>query len=143
MGQPVVHFEIIGTDPEALRRYYNELFEWEFDTSGAVASTVSEAGQYGFVEAADDIGIPGGVGGGPGYRPRVIFYVGVPDVEAALQKAERLGGKRTTHPERVGGTDLVVAHFTDPEGHLVGLASVWEPHDGTAAWTHLEPHRAA
>lgn len=26
MGQPVVHFEIIGADPESLRAYYGELF---------------------------------------------------------------------------------------------------------------------
>jgi predicted enzyme related to lactoylglutathione lyase len=26
MGQPVVHFEIIGKDGEALQRYYAELF---------------------------------------------------------------------------------------------------------------------
>jgi hypothetical protein len=25
MGQPVVHFEVIGTDGEKLRRYYSEL----------------------------------------------------------------------------------------------------------------------
>jgi hypothetical protein len=34
MGQPVVHFEIIGKDPARLRGYYGELFGWEFDTSG-------------------------------------------------------------------------------------------------------------
>jgi hypothetical protein len=35
MGQPVVHFEIIGTDPAKLRSYYAELFGWEFDTGDA------------------------------------------------------------------------------------------------------------
>jgi predicted enzyme related to lactoylglutathione lyase len=62
------------------------------------------------------------VGGGAGYHPHVVFYIGVPDVEAALQKAERLGGKRTMGPEQAPGRDLVVAHFTDPEGNLIGLA---------------------
>jgi predicted enzyme related to lactoylglutathione lyase len=52
----------------------------------------------------------------------VIFYVGVPDVEAALRKAESLGGTRRMGPEKNPGADLVVAHFTDPEGHLIGLA---------------------
>jgi len=27
MGNPVVHFEIIGSDGERLRRYYGELFD--------------------------------------------------------------------------------------------------------------------
>lgn len=122
MGQPVVHFEITGADPQRLRSYYGELFDWTFDTSGVVAGSVSEAGNYGFVENADGIGIPGGIGGGAGYPGRVLFYVGVPDVEAALRKAESLGGTRTMGPERAPGGALVVGHFTDPEGHLLGVA---------------------
>jgi predicted enzyme related to lactoylglutathione lyase len=126
MGQPVIHFEIVGRDPQRLRSYYGELFGWEFDTSGPVADAVSEAGNYGFVDGnttPDGIGIPGGVGGGKDYDGHVIFYVGVPDVEAALQHAESLGGTRVMGPERAPGTELVVGHFTDPEGHLIGLAS--------------------
>ena len=34
MGQPVVHFEIIGSDPATLRRYYAELFGWDFQIGG-------------------------------------------------------------------------------------------------------------
>jgi uncharacterized protein len=119
MAQPVVHFEIIGTDPAALRGYYAELFGWQFATGGPVAEPVSEAGNYGFTEGEH---IPGGVGGGPGYRPQTVFYVGVPDVEAALAKAESLGGARVMGPVRSPGTALMVAHFTDPEGNLIGLA---------------------
>jgi predicted enzyme related to lactoylglutathione lyase len=121
MGQPVVHFEIIGSDPQRLRGYYGDLFGWEFDTSGQVAEAVSEPDNYGFV-TPEGTGIPGGVGGGAGYDGRVLFYVGVPDVEAALQQAERLGGTRRMGPEKAPGRDLVVGHFTDPEGNLVGVA---------------------
>jgi uncharacterized protein len=124
MGQPVVHFEIIGNDPETLRCYYHDLFDWDFDTSNPVAQAVSEADNYGFVEAnttPDGTGIPGGVGGGTSYNSHVIFYVGVPDVEAALQRAQHLGGTRQMGPERAP-TGLVVGHFTDPEGNLIGVA---------------------
>jgi predicted enzyme related to lactoylglutathione lyase len=96
-----VHFEIIGKNPHRLRNYYGELFGWEFDTSSPVAEAVSEPANYGFIErntASDGTGIPGGVGGGPGYDSHVICYVGVPDVEAALQKAESLGGTRRMGP---------------------------------------------
>ena len=126
MGQAVVHFEVIGKDPEKLRSYFGDLFGWEFDMSGSVSKEVSQPGNYGFVEGnptGDGIGIPGGVGGGMGYDGYVIFYVGVADVEAALQKAESLGGTRRLGPEQAPGSDLIIGHFTDPEGHLIGVAS--------------------
>jgi uncharacterized protein len=39
----------------------------------------------------DGVGIPGGVGGGPNYQSHATFYVGVPNVGIALEKAVRLG----------------------------------------------------
>jgi hypothetical protein len=68
LGQPVVHFEITGTNPAKLRSY---------------------------------------VGGGEGYERRVLFYVSVPDVEAALHIAERLGRARVMGPDGTPGTLLV------------------------------------
>lgn len=126
MGQPVVHFEIIGNDPVRLRSYYGDLFGWEFHIDDAVEA-VSQPGNYGFVDGSttgDGTGINGGVAGGEGYERRVLLYVGVPDVEAALQKAETLGGTRQMGPERAPGGDVVVGHFTDPEGHLIGVAGM-------------------
>jgi predicted enzyme related to lactoylglutathione lyase len=117
----VVHFEIIGNDPERLRRYYGALFDWEFQTDDAVTEAVSEPGNYGFVDGSAGPGINGGVGGGEGYERRVLWYVHVPDVEGALARAERLGGRRTMGPEGTPGK-LVVGQFTDPEGHLIGVA---------------------
>jgi predicted enzyme related to lactoylglutathione lyase len=125
MGQPVVHFEVTGKDPEKLRAYYGDLFGWEYDTSGRVSDQVSEAENYGFIErntTSDGTGIPGGIGGGPAYDGHVIFYVGVADVEAALQEAERLGGRRRLGPAKAPDRDLTIGHFTDPEGHLIGVA---------------------
>ena len=130
MGQPVVHFEIIGTDAGQLRSYYGDLFGWEFDTSGSVSDAVSEAGQLRIrrVHPPDDgPGIPGGIGGGAGFDARTVFYVFVPDVEAALQKAERLGGTRRMGPSQAPGRDLAVGHFTDPEGNLIGVAGPAQP----------------
>jgi uncharacterized protein len=127
MGQPVVHFEVIGTDPAGLRGYYGELFGWQFNTNAAVAPEVSHTDSYAFIDRMttdDGTGIPGGVGGGAGYQSHAIFYVGVPDVEAALQKAERLGGTRVMGPARNEGGGVVVGHFTDPEGNLIGVAEV-------------------
>jgi uncharacterized protein len=124
--QPVVHFEIIGKDPERLRRYFGELFGWEFDTPSPVAREVSAPGSYGLLDlvtAEDGTGIRGGVGGGPSYASHAVFYVSVPNVEAALQRAERLGGTRVMGPA-TSPSGLVVGHFTDPEGTLIGVAGV-------------------
>jgi len=124
VAQPVVHFEIIGKDPENLRNYFSELFGWQFDTSSPVAEAVSESANYGFVDritTPDGGGIPGGIGGGAGYPAHVVFYVGVPNVAAALAEAEQLGRKRQLGPERAP-TGLVIGHFTDPEGNLIGVA---------------------
>jgi uncharacterized protein len=118
MGQPVVHFEIIGKDPDRLKGYYAELFGWEIDSSNPMG--------YGLVPRegntnADGVGIGGGVAGGPeGYEGHVTFYVEVPDVEAALAKAESLGGTRVMGPETVMD-QLEIGLFTDPEGHVIGV----------------------
>jgi hypothetical protein len=47
-----VHFEIIGNDPPSLRDYYGELFGWEFQNGDAATETVSERGNYGFVDGS-------------------------------------------------------------------------------------------
>jgi uncharacterized protein len=122
VGQPVVHFEIIGSDAAKLRTYYGQLFGWEFQIGDAATEAVSQPGNYGFVDGATaGGGINGGVGGGEAYERSVLFYVGVPNVEAALEEAERLGGKRRMGPEGTPGT-LVVGQFTDPEGNMIGVA---------------------
>jgi predicted enzyme related to lactoylglutathione lyase len=119
MGQPVVHFEIIGRDPEKLHSYYSELFGWEIDANNPM--------NYGIVQrdgnvSAEGVGIGGGIGGpGPeGYEGHVTFYIEVPDVEAALAKAESLGGSRVMGPEKVM-EEIEIGLFTDPEGHVVGV----------------------
>ena len=62
MGQPVVHFEVVGRDVKKLASYYSELFGWNVDTDNPLS--------YGIVQReenvnADGVGIGGGVGAGP------------------------------------------------------------------------------
>jgi predicted enzyme related to lactoylglutathione lyase len=117
MGHPVVHFEVMGKDGGALQRYYSELFDWQITPAPGPMD-------YGLVEQwvnAEGIGIGGGVGAGrDGYGGHVTFYVQVPDVEAALAKAEGLGGKRVSGPDPIP-TGQVIGLFADPEGHVIGL----------------------
>ncbi len=118
MGQPVVHFEIVGKDGEALWSYYSELFGWEIDADNPMNyGTVQREGNTN----PDGIGIGGGIGVGPeGYDGHVTFYVEVPDVEAALAQAESLGGSRMMGPmEPTEGVQIGL--FNDPEGRTVGV----------------------
>jgi len=118
MGQPVVHFEIIGKDVEKLQSYYADLFGWEVNSDNPM--------NYGIVQregnvTQEGIGIGGGIGAAPeGCSGHTTFYIEVPDVEAALAKAESLGGSRMMGPEKVmDGVELGL--FTDPEGHIIGV----------------------
>ena len=120
MGQPVIHFEVIGKDGDKLRGYYSELFGWTFgDPLGPTNyAVVPREGNTN----ADGIGIGGGVGTAPeGYDGHVTFYVEVPDVEAALAKAESLGGTRMMGPQKMSEPEIEIGLFTDPEGHVVGV----------------------
>ena len=120
MGQPVVHFEVIGNDGDKLRNYYSELFGWEF--GGRMGPTNYAVTQRDGNKNSDGVGIGGGVGTAPeGYSGHVTFYVEVPDVEAALQKAESLGGTRMMGPDKMDDPPIEIALFTDPEGHVIGL----------------------
>jgi predicted enzyme related to lactoylglutathione lyase len=118
MGQPVVHFEVVGKDGSKLQGYYSELFGWEMSADNPYKyGVVAREGNLG----RNGVGIGGGVGQGPeGYEGHVTFYVAVPDVEEALQKAESLGGKRVMGPEDIMG-EILMGQFLDPEGHLVGV----------------------
>jgi predicted enzyme related to lactoylglutathione lyase len=117
MGQPVVHFEIMGSDANTLWSFYSDLFGWKINTDNPQG--------YGVVERegnvnAEGAGIGGGVGAAEGVPGHVTFYVEVPDVEAALKKAESLGGTRVLGPDAVA-EGVEIGLFNDPEGHLLGV----------------------
>ncbi|MDT4999218.1 MAG: uncharacterized protein QOK12_1323 [Mycobacterium sp.] len=118
MGAPIVHFEITGNDGAALTKFYSELFGWAVDTNNPM--------NYGIVDReansnADGIGIGGGIMGMPDGMPGYItVYAEVPDVEAALVKAEGLGATRLMGPEKVA-EGVEIGMFSDPEGRPFGV----------------------
>ena len=121
MAYPVLHFEVMGSDGDRTKGFYGDLFEWEIDDDNPM--------NYGMVDrdkaepAAGEKGISGGIGGAPeGYDGHLTFYVAVPDVEAALQRAEELGGKRMMGPDEIPGQNgLVIGLLQDPDGNTVGV----------------------
>jgi len=109
MPNPVVHFEILGKDQALLESFYKSVFDWK------IAPAMEG---YSLVETGSSPG--GGIGAMGALREHVTFYVGVEDVNAALALIESKGGKAAfgPHPIPDGG---IIAGFTDPEGHLIGL----------------------
>ena len=89
----VLWFEVVGKDGKKLRDFYSKLFGWK------IQQDTTSGFDYGMVQ-----GTGGGVGGGIGTSPDgsagfATFYVEVDDLDEALAKAEKLGGK-TVMPRR-------------------------------------------
>lgn len=111
MANKVVWYEVIGKDAQQLQAFYADLFGWTFNSSPQKT--------YGMTDP-EATGIGGGIGSVPGNFSWATFYVGVEDVELALQKAQDLGGKVLVPVMRM--PDITFAVFADPEGHPIGLA---------------------
>jgi predicted enzyme related to lactoylglutathione lyase/DNA-binding transcriptional ArsR family regulator len=111
MANPVIHFEISGSDAAGLQKFYGELFEWNVDANNPM--------NYGMV-AASEGGIGGGIGGTQDGNPQVTFYVGVDDLQAALDRAVALGGSVAVPPMDIPDGPSI-AQFADPAGNRVGL----------------------
>ena len=114
MGNPVVHFEVVGRDAQALQGFYKGAFDWQMEEA------IPDIYAMAYPDAEG--GINGGIGAGmEGYEAgHVTFYVLVPDLEATLSKIESLGGSTVMEPMDVPDGPSI-AMFADPEGHLVGL----------------------
>src|SRR4029450_6575218 len=98
MGQPVIHFEVVGKDVEKLKSFYSEFAGWSYDSPPAATmegfppyATVPREGNTN----AEGAGIGGGIGEGPeGYEGHVTFYIEVDSVGEAAHKGESLRGAR-------------------------------------------------
>lgn len=109
-ARPVVHWEIEALDPEGLRTFYGELFNW---TIGAGPIMSIDAGIGG-----PEPGPGGHIRGGD--TSRVTLYVQVADLRTSLDKAQQLGGTIISEPFDLPGTPTMAA-ITDPEGNPVML----------------------
>lgn len=127
MPHPVIHFEIITRDPDALGAFYKNAFDWDIKAyEGGGASQTSEPMKYliarPYGTEDPEHGINGGIGATPdGYDGHVTFYIHVSDVPAALEKIERLGGSVMMPPQQLPG--MVIALFKDPQGNTIGLVN--------------------
>jgi predicted enzyme related to lactoylglutathione lyase len=116
MPNPVVHFEIIGKDGDKTKQFFADLFGWSITSDNPMNYGLVDPG-----ENAEGRGIAGGIAGAmAGTDGHVTVYVEVDDVEAALTKAESLGGTRLFGPETIMG-GLTLGLFAEPEGKTIGV----------------------
>jgi predicted enzyme related to lactoylglutathione lyase len=110
---PIVHFEIVGKEGKKLQNFYGSLFDWKVDANNEW--------NYGMVDTeTPGAGIAGGIGPTMDGQSRVTVYAQVPDLQAYLDKAEKLGGKTLMPPTEIPGA-VTMAMFSDPEGNVMGM----------------------
>ena len=107
----MVHWEIQSKQPEALHRFYSEVFGWKIDANNSM--------NYGLVSSRGTGGIDGGIGGSPDTTASVLVYASVPSIPPVLERIEDRGGKTIMPRTDIGM--VVMAIYTDPEGNKMGL----------------------
>lgn len=128
-AHPVVMFEFIAEDPEALRSFYANVFGW----------TYSIQDEFAYIEFAPTTITPlGGIGPAraePGWQAGRNFYLATEDVEETLRDVHTFGGTVWVEPKTIG--DYHFAMFKDPAGNVVGLLEQQTP-----VSERIEPRRA-
>lgn len=119
MGNPIIHFEVAGTDGPALEAFYAQLFEWKIDHQGEGDM------QYGFISERSAGAVGGGIRHEPTGSPEVVFYVEVEDVSIAIERAKALGA--TVRINLIDTGDVTFGMIRDPQGNSVGLIQRPEP----------------
>lgn len=103
---PVVHFEIGGTDIGKSAEFYASLFGWKV-ANGPIRS-IEGAGLTGHLNAL-------------GHEPSnyTVVYVGVDDIQSYIAKALQLGAKTLVGPIAIPTGQF--AWLSDPTGTTIGL----------------------
>jgi hypothetical protein len=117
----VVHFEIPADDIERARSFYREAFGWRIDPVPDMEYTMVGTTPSGPDGMPSDPGaINGGMMARNGAVTSPVITVNVDDLDAALARLEKLGGKTVTGRQPVADMGFT-AYFQDTEGNVVGL----------------------
>jgi len=113
VGNPVMRWQVVAKDPEALTRFYASLFGWTIKTDNALG--------YREVDTRSRRGINGGVWPSPPEGHNLVqLFVEVDDVDAYLEKATKLGAQVIVPKSELPDGD-VMAIVLDPAGLSFGL----------------------
>ena len=112
MANPIGFFEIAGRDGARMREFYQRLFDWKF--------TPSDGAGYSQIEGGAEDAVRGVLHEEQHGPIETLIYVRVPDIQHALDTAEKLGGKTIVPPTETVDARRI-AQFEDPEGNIIGL----------------------
>jgi hypothetical protein len=113
VGNPVVQWQIVAKDPDAVARFYSALFGWKVQTDNALG--------YRVVETGNGRGINGGVWPSPPEGHNLVqLFVEVEDIDAALIKATSLGASVIVPKSELPDGDAL-AIVLDPAGLSFGM----------------------
>ncbi len=120
-GCRVVHFEIPANQPAALTQFYADMFDWKFSKAPFPGP------EYWLCDTGSEgPGINGAIMQRQHPQQPWMNYVCVPAIDAAIEKATRLGAKVALPRTPVPGVGAYAA-IIDPEGNICGL---WEQSAG-------------
>ena len=111
-------YELSTNDAEAAKKFYGELFGWEYkggDVEGAPYNEIMANGR--------PVGGIHQMGGGP---PQWVAYVAVSDVDASAKRVEELGGKVSVPPMDIPNVGRFCM-INDPAGAMISLITL-APH---------------
>lgn len=98
---PIVFFDIAGPDAAKLHAFYNAVFHWPIDANNGIKTPR----------------LDGTLRQDP---PEKVIYIGVHDINAALEQIRQQGGTVDT-PRTVVPNVVTFALFKDPAGNRMGL----------------------
>ena len=108
MGNPVMQFQIISTEPDKTALFYGELFQWTIDANNPMG--------YRQINTGSSEGIQGGIWPAPPQAQNFVqLFMGVEHVGECVQKAESLGAKLLIPPTVLPEGDEM-AVMKDPQG---------------------------
>ena len=117
----VVHFEVPFDDGQRATTFYREAFGWQLDPMPQfqyVMTRTSEIDENG--RPAEPGAINGGMLKRQGPITGPVITIDVADLDEALARVEKLGGKVAIGRQPVGDMGFS-AYFHDTEGNLIGL----------------------
>ena len=114
----IVHVEIPAANVEAAGRFYQDLLGWKIDHDPTLNYTQWQAadGTGGCFPAVSDESPAG----------HVLVYIASDDIDADLQKVEKLGGK-VVQPKAEIPQIGWYAFFQDPTGNVLALYTSMNP----------------